>query len=117
MDRKTVYFVAPGRVELRDESLPSPRADEVLVETHLSSISAGTEMLVYRGQFPRDLVDSHDDLSSGLNYPLAYGYACVGKVVETGGAVAREWQDRFVFSFQPHTSHFTAKPEFPFSVP
>ncbi len=116
MDRKTVYFVAPGRVELRDESLPSPRADEVLVETHLSSISAGTEMLVYRGQFPRDLVDSHDDLSSGLNYPLAYGYACVGKVVETGGAVAREWQDRFVFSFQPHTSHFTAKPEslFPF---
>ena len=73
-------------------------------------------MLIYRGQFPRDLVDLHDDLSSGLNYPLVYGYACVGKV-ETGGSVARQWQDRFVFSFQPHTSHFTAKPDFPFPVP
>src|ERR1700690_3398276 len=110
MDRKLVYFVAPGRVELRDESLPALQADEVLVETQISGISAGTEMLVYRGQFPRDLEDSHDSLSSGLNYPLPYGYACVGKVKETGSAVPREWQQRLVFAFQPHTSHFITTP-------
>jgi 2-desacetyl-2-hydroxyethyl bacteriochlorophyllide A dehydrogenase len=117
MDRKTVYFTAPGRVELREEPLPSLGADEVLVETQVSAISAGTEMLVYRGQFPRDVTDSHDDLSSGLNYPLAYGYACVGKVVETGFSVPREWNNRFIFSFQPHTSHFIAKPQSLFPVP
>jgi 2-desacetyl-2-hydroxyethyl bacteriochlorophyllide A dehydrogenase len=111
MDRKTAYFIAPGRVELREEPLPPLGEDEVLVETHVSAISAGTEMLVYRGQFPRDLADSHDSLSSGLNYPVAYGYACVGKVAEIGASVPREWQDRPIFSFQPHTSRFIAKPE------
>ena len=90
--------------------MPSLDADEVLVETQISAISAGTELLVYRGQFPRDVVDSHDKLSSGLNYPLTYGYACVGKVFEIGASVAREWEDRLVFSFQPHTSHFMPNP-------
>jgi len=57
--RKTVYFTAPRQVELREESLPALGADDVLVKTICSAISAGTEMLVYRGQFPQ-LVDSHD---------------------------------------------------------
>jgi len=61
--RKTVTFTAPRQVELREESLPVLGADDVLVETICSSISAGTEMLVYRGQFPH-LADSHDNLSS-----------------------------------------------------
>ena len=117
MDRKTVYFTAPGRVELREESLPSPGADEVLVETQVSAISAGTELLVYRGQFPRDVVDSHDELSSGLNYPLAYGYACVGKVAGIGSSVPGEWENRLVFSFQPHTTHFIANLKSLFPVP
>ena len=117
MDRKTVYFTAPGQVELREEALPPLNADEVLVETRISAISAGTEMLVYRGQFPRDMADAHDDVSSGLHYPLAYGYACVGKVVEIGPLVPRKWDDRLIFSFQPHTSHFIAKPKSLFAIP
>jgi 2-desacetyl-2-hydroxyethyl bacteriochlorophyllide A dehydrogenase len=117
MERKTVYFIAPGRVELRDETLPPLKADEVLVETHVSAISAGTELLVYRGQFPRDLADAHDRLSSGLNYPLTYGYACVGKVQEIGTSVPREWNQRRVFAFQPHTSHFITTPSSLIPIP
>lgn len=109
MDRKTVYFTAPGRVELREESLPPLEPEEVLVETQVSAISAGTEMLVYRGQFPRDESDSHDQVSSSLNYPLAYGYACVGKVTEAGSSVPHEWLNQLIFSFQTHTSRFIAK--------
>ncbi len=69
MNRKTIYFTAPRQVELREEPLPALGADDVLVETICSSISAGTEMLVYRGEFPR-IQDSNDTLSSDLNYPL-----------------------------------------------
>ena len=117
MDRRVVYFTAPGKVELREESLPALNADEVLVETHISAISAGTEMLVYRGQFPRDVIDSHDSLSSGLNYPLAYGYASVGRVTEIGASVPREWENRQVFAFQPHSSHFITTPNSLISIP
>ncbi len=109
MNRKTVYFTAPRRVELREESLPALGAEDVLVETTCSAISAGTEMLVYRGQFPH-LIDSHDNFSSDLNYPLAYGYSCVGRIKETGKQVDRSLLDKLVFGFQPHTSAFICQP-------
>ncbi len=107
---QTLFFTAPKQIEVRETHLPSLKEDEVLVETICSAISAGTEMLVYRGQFPH-LADLNDPLSSGLNYPLAYGYACVGRVVSIGKMVNGEWKDKLVFGFQPHTSHFTAKTE------
>ncbi len=109
MNRKTVYFTAPRQVELREESLPALGADHVLVETICSSISAGTEMLVYRGEFPH-LADSHDAFSNDLNYPLAYGYACVGVIKETGKRVDKGLRNRLVFGFHPHTSSFIADP-------
>lgn len=96
-------------MELREEPLPALGAEDVLVETVCSAISAGTEMLIYRGQFPH-LVDAHDNLSSDLNYPCAYGYACVGRIRETGGQADKGLQDKLVFGFQPHTSHFTCHP-------
>jgi 2-desacetyl-2-hydroxyethyl bacteriochlorophyllide A dehydrogenase len=117
--RKTLYFTAPREVELREEPLPELGADEVLVETVCSAISAGTEMLVYQGRFPRDLETDPliSSLRGGFQYPLAYGYACVGEVRETGKDVNREWLNKAVFAFQPHTSHFTAKLETLFPVP
>lgn len=117
--RKTLYFTAPRQVELREETLPALRADDVLVETTCSAISAGTEMLIYQGRFPRDLeTDSIiSSLRRGFKYPLAYGYACVGVVREVGAKVDKSWHSKLVFAFQPHTSHFISKPEFLFSVP
>lgn len=109
MKRKTVYFTAPRQAELREESLPALGADDVLVETICSAISAGTEMLVYRGQFPH-INDSHDHLSSRLKYPLAFGYACVGRIIETGKGVEKSLLNKIVFGFAPHTSAFIAHP-------
>ena len=106
-------------MELREETLPALGADDVLVETTCSAISAGTEMLIYQGRFPRDLeTDSViSTLRGGFKYPLAYGYASVGKVVEVGKQVNTEWLNRLVFAFQSHTSHFVSKPESLFPVP
>ena len=117
--RKTLYFTAPRQVELREEALPALDADDVLVETTCSAISAGTEMLIYQGRFPRDLeTDSViSSLRGGFKYPLAYGYACAGKVVEVGAKVDKSWHHRLVFAFQPHTSHFISKPESLYPIP
>ena len=109
MKRKILYFTAPGQVELREEPLPALGADHVLVETICSAISAGTEMLVYRGQFPR-ITESHDHLSNELKYPLAYGYACAGRIREIGKNVDPMLADKIVFGFQPHTSAFVCHP-------
>jgi len=77
MLRKTIYFTAPKQIELREEPLSVLSADEVLVETICSPSARETEMLIYRGQFPKE-VDAIDSISRGLHYPTSYGYASVG---------------------------------------
>ncbi|MCS6910337.1 MAG: zinc-binding alcohol dehydrogenase [Anaerolineales bacterium] len=110
MERHALYFTAPGRVEARTEPLAAPGPGEARVQTICSAISAGTEMLVYRGQFPRGLsVDATlSALSGNFAYPLRYGYAAVGRVTELGPEVAADWMGRLVFAFQPHASAFVA---------
>jgi 2-desacetyl-2-hydroxyethyl bacteriochlorophyllide A dehydrogenase len=107
--RKTIYFTAPGKVELREEPLPALGANEVLVETICSAISAGTEMLVYRGKFPQ-LQDSQDRSSSDLKYPFPYGYASAGRIKEIGAELDKSLLDRLVIGFQPHASCFITRP-------
>ena len=108
-DYMSLIFTAPSQVEVRTAPLPPLQDDEVLVETICSAVSAGTEMLVYRGEFSQ-LHDINDTVSSELKYPLAYGYACVGVVRETGKKVDKSWLGKSVFAFQPHTSSFIAHP-------
>jgi 2-desacetyl-2-hydroxyethyl bacteriochlorophyllide A dehydrogenase len=115
--RKVLYFSAPRQVELRQESLPALGADDILVETVCSAISAGTEMLIYRGQFPTNLHDSHDSISAALHYPLTYGYASVGRVTELGSNVDPGLAGRLIFSFQPHATHFITRADSVFPVP
>ena len=119
MKRTTLFFTAPRQVELREESLPALGADDVLVETLCSAISAGTEMLLYQNRFPPDMeADSAiAGLRGQLEYPLAYGYACVGQVKRIGTSVRRNWENQFVFSFQPHTTHFITTPDSLFPIP
>jgi 2-desacetyl-2-hydroxyethyl bacteriochlorophyllide A dehydrogenase len=117
MKTQTITFTAPRQLEIRAQQLPPLGADEVLVQTIVSAVSPGTEMLIYRGQFPKEMSDSADSISAGLQYPLAYGYACVGRVTETGKQVDKNWLGKLVFAFQPHTSHFIAKPASLMPVP
>ncbi len=113
MNRLSVVFTAPGKVSVCDEALPELAPDKVLVQTLYSAISPGTELLVYRGQFPDDLtVDAAiPSLAGEFRYPLRYGYSAVGRVIAMGSQVKPEWQGQLVFAFQPHTSHFLAAPQ------
>ncbi len=110
--RRSLYFVAPRRVEVREEPLSPPAAGEVLVETAVSAISAGTELLVYRGRVPAGmpLDSSIPALARELTYPVRYGYAAVGRITSLGAEIDQEWLGVWVMSFHPHESHFLARP-------
>ena len=111
MHRLSLYFNSPGEVIARREAIPSPAAGEVLVRVTLSAVSAGTEMLLYRGQFPEQLQvdDNLEALSGGFSYPIRYGYSSVGEIVQLGEGVEADLLGSRVFAFQPHTSHFVAE--------
>lgn len=114
-----LFFAAPYQVVVSSESLPRPAPHELLVTSTHSAISAGTELLFYRGQVPRGM--SADATIAGLDtdvvYPLAYGYASVGLVTDVGNAVADTWIGRRVFAFHPHASHFVADPSHLLPIP
>lgn len=112
MKQHRLEFSKPGRVVIKVVSAPQPTANQVLVQTHCSAISPGTEMLVYRGQWPEGVsVDaSIDALTGTFAYPLSYGYCTVGRVIATGSAIADDWLGRRVFAFQPHQDLFCCEP-------
>jgi 2-desacetyl-2-hydroxyethyl bacteriochlorophyllide A dehydrogenase len=116
---RALCFVAPRRVTVREEPLGRPGAGQVVVETLVSAISPGTEMLIYRGQVPAGMpLDSTLPVLSGdFAYPLKYGYAAVGRVVELGEGADAAWLGRLVLSFHPHESHFLASPDELIPVP
>jgi len=110
MKRASLYFTGPGQIQIREESLATPPPGKLLIKTLFSAISAGSELLIYRGLAPADLpIDaSIPSLLGSCSFPLKYGYSTVGKVTALGKGIPPEWDDRLVFSFHPHESHFIA---------
>lgn len=109
MRRQSLYFTAPGKVEIREEPCPEPSSGELLIQTKVSAISPGTEMLVYNNQIPDSmhLDSSISELNHEFRYPLKYGYANVGSVMQVGKNVNEFQVGDIVFSFHPHESHYT----------
>ena len=109
---RSVVFTAPGIVSVEEAEIPRPAGDELLVKTERSAISAGSELLFYRGQAPADL--AADATISALaeqpaTYPIRYGYACVGTVLAVGDECNAAQIGQRVFAFHPHASHFVVK--------
>ena len=115
----SLYFTDRRKITVRKEPLPKIDANQVLIQTQLSAISPGTEILIYRGEFPEEIsIDaSIPDLSGTLVYPLKYGYSAVGQVIATGEEVDSTWEGRYVMAFHPHESHFIADPNMLLPVP
>ena len=111
MKRHSLYFTAPRQVIVLEEAISHPAPGQVLVKTILSAISPGTELLVYRGEFPAGipLDASIAALAGAFAYPLRYGYSAVGRVAQVGDGVDPAWLERLVFAFQPHASLFVCE--------
>ena len=116
---RVVTFTAPGRVEVLEETFTGPSPGHVMVRTRASAISAGTELLVYRGQAPADMAadESIAALGGNLEFPLRFGYAAAGEIANVGAGVDHELLGRCVFAFNPHASLFEAAPESLLPVP
>jgi 2-desacetyl-2-hydroxyethyl bacteriochlorophyllide A dehydrogenase len=107
MKARAVYFVAPGRVELREVEVPDPPEGHILVATEWSGISSGTELLAYRGEVDPDLPldETLGALAGTFAYPFRYGYSTVGRVVRPAGPFQ---EGQRVFAFHPHQDRFVA---------
>src|SRR5205085_1354683 len=115
MQAKALWYVAPGRAELRAEAVAAPAADEVCVRALFGAISRGTERLVCEGRVPPGEFQRMRPpfMAGAFPFPVKYGYATVGRV-EEGPAALRETT---VFVLHPHQSLFIVPAEAIVPVP
>jgi threonine dehydrogenase-like Zn-dependent dehydrogenase len=95
-----VVFAAPGCVILEETPVPSPAPGELLVRTHRSLISTGTELTLLAGEYPPGSV-----WAQLADFPIRAGYSNVGEVTAVGEGVDREWLHRRVCSHANHARY------------
>jgi 2-desacetyl-2-hydroxyethyl bacteriochlorophyllide A dehydrogenase len=89
----------------------------VRIETIASAVSAGTEMLVYRGEVPEDLPLDLPTLEGSYRFPIKYGYAAVGKILDKGPDVEHLSPGNSVFVHHPHQEVFNVSAKIPVRLP
>ena len=97
MKSSRIVFTGPERVEIVEEELGDPGPGEVTIQTLVSLVSTGTELICYRGSW-----DSDTHWSGFGAYPLYPGYCTVGSVIAAGdGATGLQEGDRICVTV-PH---------------
>ncbi|HET7035716.1 MAG TPA: zinc-binding alcohol dehydrogenase [Thermomicrobiaceae bacterium] len=119
LNRRSLIFAAPREVAVQAGGVPEPGPGELRVRAAASAISAGSELLLYRGDAPDEgaLDEAIPALQGGFAFPLRYGYALAGSVDALGQGVDPAWLGRAVFAFHPHDSHAVIRQEDAIALP
>jgi threonine dehydrogenase-like Zn-dependent dehydrogenase len=103
-EAQALWYVGPGRAEIRSEPIGPPGAGEVRLTALYSGISRGTERLVLNGRVP---LSEHvrmraPNMAGSFPFPVKYGYASVARI-ETGPP---DLVGRIGFVLYPHQTAF-----------
>jgi threonine dehydrogenase-like Zn-dependent dehydrogenase len=106
---QALWYVGPGRAEIREQELPTLAAGHVRVRARYGAISRGTESLIAAGRVPVSEFQRMRApfMAGNFPFPVKYGYATVGQV-EAGPA---ELLGHNVFVLHPHQTLFDVPAE------
>lgn len=112
---RALWYVAPGKVELRSETLGQLGDANLLVRSLFSATSRGTERQVLNGNIPSgEWKRMRAPLQSGdFPFPVKYGYCATGRV-EAGPA---DLVGARVFVLHPHQDWFVAPASMAMTLP
>lgn len=103
---RALWFTARRHAEILEEAVAKPTGTEVMVRAVVSLVSAGTELLVYRGELPAEDDLGLETCAGTFGFPVKYAYQVVGEVVEAG-ELSELSPGQLVFCRHPHQSLFT----------
>jgi NADPH:quinone reductase-like Zn-dependent oxidoreductase len=101
---QALWYVGPGRAELRAEPLAAPAPHEVRLRARYGAISRGTERLVFNGAVPPSEFARMrgPNMAGDFPFPVKYGYAVVAEVEQGPPAL----MGRLVFALHPQQDIF-----------
>jgi threonine dehydrogenase-like Zn-dependent dehydrogenase len=112
---RALWYVGPGRAEIRDERL-APLADgQVRVRALYGALSRGTEALIAAGRVPESEYKRMRApfMGGDFPFPVKYGYSTVGRI----DAGPDHLLGRMVFTLHPHQTLFGLPAEAAAMVP
>ena len=103
-EQRALWYVAPGRAEIRAEPLAPPAAGQARLRAVASALSRGTERLIFSGRVPESEYERMRApfMSGAFPFPVKYGYAMVARVEDGPPAL----QGRLCFALYPHQTAF-----------
>lgn len=105
---RRLTYVAASSADIEECQVTDLQTKNVIIKTIYSGISRGTESLVFHGKVPKTeenrMKCPHQ--TGDFSYPVSYGYACVGKVIETQSDVTKVEKNDLVFILHPHQDLF-----------
>ena len=106
---QALWYVAPGKAEIRAEPVAPPAEGEVRVRAVASALSRGTERLIFAGGVPESEYERMRApfMSGTFPFPVKYGYAMVGRVEEG----PTDLKGRLCFALYPHQTVFNLPAE------
>jgi 2-desacetyl-2-hydroxyethyl bacteriochlorophyllide A dehydrogenase len=109
MTATALWFLSERQAGLLPAEARDPGPRDVTIRAVHSLVSAGTEMLVYRGRTGENDLKP-PNVVGRFTFPIKYGYQVVG-VVEKAGAEAGFSEGQRVFVRHPHQDRFTTATE------
>ncbi|MEP3524461.1 MAG: zinc-binding alcohol dehydrogenase [Hyphomicrobiales bacterium] len=102
-----LVYTGPMVAAIEPASMPPLGNNDIILQTLKSGISRGTESLVFAGRVPKNEWERMrcPHQVGKFSFPVSYGYALVGEVIETGKDVNHLVQGNIVFALHPHQSH------------
>src|SRR5271157_4658617 len=97
MQNPTVIFTAAKKAAVEERPIPKAKEGQVIVKARRTLISTGTELTIFKGEFPKD-----GAWAAWVKYPFPPGYANIGDVVETGPGVDKSLMGRRVATYAEH---------------
>lgn len=77
-----IVFSGPRQVDLVEIEAPEPGPNEFTIQTLVTLMSLGTEVICYRGES-----DPGTHWHGWVKYPFYPGYSCVGRIIKVGEQV------------------------------
>jgi len=112
---RALWYTEVNQLELRTEQLSRNASTPILIRTHYSALSRGTERLIFQGAVPQSewhrMRAPHQ--SGAFPFPVKYGYSAAG-CVEQG---PDELLGQNVFCLYPHQDLFLASPDWLVPIP
>ena len=115
METRELWHISKNKSTIKEARLSLSDEDDLLIRSHYSLISPGTEKIVSRGLVPENLYEEMKVpyMKGEFHFPVSYGYSLVGEIQEGSS----DLPGQYIHCLYPHHSYGLIRKDDAFPIP